>query len=243
MKIIINEHQYKFILSEFMGTVDTDKFIPILEKFLEEKGVFIVFIDKTEKNEIFLDVKITNLNVSSFSEILEFLKIYNWFISYYEINYKEDNEYNSKIFNSFKELFKWVENIDEEIEFNGRVSLILEKKYTEKNESQRTFYHVTDIKNLEKIMKFGLRPRKSQNKLFYYPERIYLANDVKTIHTLNNIFKSPESKSNYGSEGTVIFEITLPNSIKTYNDPRAPNSSYVVEPIHPKYIEIYDYQK
>jgi hypothetical protein len=96
MKIIINEHQYKFILSEFMGTVDTDKFIPILEKFLEEKGVFIVFIDKTEKNEIFLDVKITNLNVSSFSEILEFLKIYNWFISYYEINYKEDNEYNSK---------------------------------------------------------------------------------------------------------------------------------------------------
>jgi hypothetical protein len=240
MKIIINESQYKTILKEFMGSIESSKFIEIFKKFLENNNIVVLFEDDREfKVSIAIKLPKTKSNdyQNIFSDIEKFIQIYGWFVSSYLVGFNNNDDVS---FLSYKKLVNWLETNDSNIELNY-VNLYLEKKYTKKNEGQNVFYHVTDKKNTEKIMTYGLRPRNSQNKLFNYTDRIYLANNVKVAYYINNIFKDPESKTDYGKEGVVVFEITLPNSFKTYVDPQAPFSSYVLEPIHPKYIEIYDY--
>jgi len=240
MKILINESQYKSILNEFMGSIDSTKFIKIFKKFLEDKNLVIFFEDLREfKGSVAINPPETNFDEyqNIFSEIEKFIQTYGWFISSYLVGY---NDIKDISFLNSNKLVDWLKTIDSNIELNY-ITLFLEKKYTEQNENQNIFYHVTDKKNTEKIMTYGLRPRSSQNKLFNYSDRIYLANNVKVAYHINKLFKDPESKTDYGKEGVVVFEVTLPNSFKTYVDPQAPYSSYTLEPIPPKYIEIYDY--
>jgi hypothetical protein len=240
MKILINESQYKSILNEFMGSIDSTKFIKIFKKFLEDKNLVIFFEDLREfKGSVAINPPETNFDEyqNIFSEIEKFIQTYGWFISSYLVGY---NDIKDISFLNSNKLVDWLKTIDSNIELNY-ITLFLEKKYTEQNENQNIFYHVTDKKNTEKIMTYGLRPRSSQNKLFNYSDRIYLANNIKVAYHINKLFKDPESKNDYGKEGVVVFEVTLPNSFKTYVDPQAPYSSYTLEPIPPKYIEIYDY--
>jgi hypothetical protein len=240
MKILINESQYKRILNEFMGSIDSTKFIKIFKKFLEDKNLVIFFEDLREfKGSVAINPPETNFDEyqNIFSEIEKFIQTYGWFISSYLVGY---NDIKDISFLNSNKLVDWLKTIDSNIELNY-ITLFLEKKYTEQNEGQNIFYHVTDKKNTEKIMTYGLRPRSSQNKLFNYSDRIYLANNIKVAYHINKLFKDPESKNDYGKEGVVVFEVTLPNSFKTYVDPQAPYSSYTLEPIPPKYIEIYDY--
>lgn len=237
MKIIINESQYKTILKEFMGSIESSKFIEIFVKFLEDNNI-VVLAEYDAEFKVSIGIKLPKTNSDDyqniFSEIEKFIKIYGWFVSSYSVGFNNNDDDVS--FLSYKKLVDWLETND-----SNNVTLYLEKKYTKKNEGQNVFYHVTDKKNTEKIMTYGLRPRNSQNKLFNYTDRIYLANNVKIAYHINKIFKDPKSKADYGKEGVVVFEITLPDSFKTYVDPQAPYSSYTLEPIPPKYIEIYDY--
>jgi hypothetical protein len=240
MKIIINESQYKTILKEFMGSIESSKFMKIFKKFLDDKNIVILY-DNESMFKTHISIKLPKTNSDDyliiFSEIEKFIEIYGWFISSYIIGY---NNYEDISFLSYEKLVDWIKTNESNIELN-HVTLNLEKKYTEQNKNHNVFYHVTDKKNTEKIMTYGLRPRKSQNKYFNYSDRIYLANHVKVAYYINNLFKNPKAKTDYGKEGVVVFEITLPDSFKTYFDPQAPASSYTLEPIPPKYIEIYDY--
>lgn len=239
MKLLITESQYKILIKEFMGTIDADKFINFLNKFSSDNNINAV-IYKSETN-VFYDFKTyDNVNyIKILKEINDFIKPYNWFISNIDLSYKDESEENFNT-NMIEKIETWIKENDFPI---TRISIDLEKTYNENENIDNVFYHVSDIKNIEQIMTKGLYPRKSQNLLFNYPKRIYLANDVKTAYKINDIFKDPKSKKDYGKEGTVVFEIKLPLNIKTYKDPKAPNSSYIMEPVHPKYIEIYDYLK
>ena len=247
MKIIINESQYKTILKEFMGSIESSKFMKIFKKFLEDKNIVILYDDFREFT-MHTSIKIPKTNfddyLTIFSEIEKFIEIYGWFISSYLVIYNHPNTsiYDEKDikFLDNRKLVDWLKTNESNIQLN-HIMLNLEKKYTEQNKGHNVFYHVTDKKNTEKIMTYGLRPRKSQNKYFNYSDRIYLADYVKVAYYINDLFKDPNAKTDYGKEGVVVFEITLPDSFKTYFDPKAPLSSYTLEPIPPKYIEIYDY--
>lgn len=220
-----------------MGTIDTYKFMDILDKFSSDNNINAI-INRSE-TDVFYDFRTYEKSnyVKILKQINDFIKPYNWFISNIDLFYEDETEKNFNT-NIIEKIKLWIQENDFPI---IRISIDFEKTYNDNQYVVNTFYHVTDIKNMERIMTKGLYPRKSQNLLFNYPERIYLANDVDTAYSINDMFKDPKSKKDYGKEGTVVFEIKLPLNIKTYKDPKAPNSSYIMEPIHPKYIEIYDY--
>jgi len=244
MKIILKESQLKQIIKEFMGSIESSKVIEIFDKYLDEKGIMIRG-SKDSEFDIMIFIKPQPVKYNEYSKIFSdfenFISIYGWFISYYQINYEIDDVRKDITFLNPNKLVEWLKKSGRDIIVTD-ILLSLEKKYTEQNEDLDVFYHVTDKKNEKKIMAYGLRPRTSQNKLFNYSGRIYLANDIKTAYVLDGIFKKPESKNQFGTEGTIIFKITLPKSFKTYIDPKAPNSSYVLEPISPKYIEVFEYR-
>lgn len=240
MKLIITESQYRILIKEFMGSLDNEKFMTLLDKFSNQHNINAI-INQSD-TDVYFDFKLNDRDRYPIilDEIKEYIKPYNWFISNMDLFYQVDFE---RILNtnSIKKIKNWIDTTSYPI---NRLVIDFEKVYNENDDDvNNIFYHVTDIKNAEEILTKGIHPRKSQNLLFDYPERIYLANDVKTAYIINDIFKDPNSKKDYGKEGTIVFEIKLPLNIKTYRDPKAPNSSYIMEPIHPKYIEIYDYVK
>ena len=243
MKILVTESQYKILLKEFMGSLETNKMVHILKKFSNENNIKYDITETSMSNSkevdtIYYNIELDNQNdyIPTINQIDKFLKPYNWFISFFLVFYGDQNYYGK----TQSDVENFINSTNFEI---TDITLNLEKLLNINKKVGNTFYHVTDIKNTEDIMSNGLYPRTSKNKLFNYPERIYMANDIKTAYIINNLFKNPRAKQDYGKEGTVVLELNLPDHIKTYRDPKAPNSSYTLEPIHPKYIEIYDYNK
>jgi hypothetical protein len=94
MKIIINESQYKTILKEFMGSIESSKFMKIFKKFLEDKNIVILYDDFREFT-MHTSIKIPKTNfddyLTIFSEIEKFIEIYGWFISSYLVIYNHPN--------------------------------------------------------------------------------------------------------------------------------------------------------
>lgn len=247
MKLILTESQYKILLKEFMGSLETNKMVRLLKKFSNENNIKYDLTEtsldyNSDADTIYYNITLNDQNdyIKTINQIDEFLKPYNWFISYFLVFYDDQNIRQNYYGKTQSDVENFINNNNFEI---SDVTLNIEKQFNVNKKVGNTFYHVTDIKNTEDIMSNGLYPRTSKNKLFNYPERIYMANDVKTAYIINNFFKNPESKKDYGIEGTVVLELNLPDHIKTYRDPKAQNSSYTLEPIHPKYIEIYDYKK
>ena len=115
---------------------------------------------------------------------------------------------------------------------NGKLTVFIEPYYTEciNDEIKRNqyVYHITDIKNINSIMRVGLRPKvgrvrsqsdsKSQTGYRYFPEKIFLCGrcdtredtisnlrkiiDMKHIHNYAIIEIDPRSKQ--GDNGIVI---------------------------------------
>ena len=247
MKLLITESQYKTLLKEFMGSLETNKMVHILKKFSNENNIKYDITETSMSNSREMDAIYYNIElddqddyIPTIKQIDSLLKPYNWFISFFLVFYGDQNIRQNYYGKTQSDVENFMNSTDFEI---TDITLNLEKLLNINKKVGNTFYHVTDIKNTEDIMSNGLYPRTSKNKLFNYPERIYMANDIKTAYIINNLFKNPRAKQDYGKEGTVVLELNLPDHIKTYRDPKAPNSSYTLEPIHPKYIEIYDYNK
>ena len=41
MKILVTESQYKILLKEFMGSVNNEKFMDALDKFSNQKNIYV----------------------------------------------------------------------------------------------------------------------------------------------------------------------------------------------------------
>ena len=97
----------------------------------------------------------------------------------------------------------------------------------------RYIYHVTDKKNLDKILKIGLTP-KTKSKLSYHPERIYLAKNENSVNDIIELFK----RGNFINEPLVLKIDTnnLPNVFLV--DKQFDGGVYTQQNIPPKNIEI-----
>lgn len=100
-------------------------------------------------------------------------------------------------------------------------------------------YHATPSLYVERIMKYGLVP-KAKNKLFQYPDRIYLStvcddNLFKSLKVVNSINK------NTGTTYSVlrISVNSLPDNIVFYKDSDYVNGVFTYDNISPDAIEIY----
>jgi hypothetical protein len=134
MKIIINESQYKTILKEFMGSIESSKFMKIFKKFLEDKNIVILYDDFREFT-MHTSIKIPKTNfddyLTIFSEIEKFIEIYGWFISSYLVIYNHPNTsiYDEKDikFLDYRKLVDWLKTNESNIQLK-HIMLNLEKK-------------------------------------------------------------------------------------------------------------------
>jgi len=111
----------------------------------------------------------------------------------------------------------------------------IEPKYnTESNKIPDNLYHITDVKNLDKIKKMGIVP-KSKNKISLHPSRIYLTYLDQT-KWLSKIFKK-----NHQMDPIVIkidtYHLYKDRKIKLYIDPRMQDAYYTYDNIPPDYFE------
>lgn len=129
-------------------------------------------------------------------------------------------------------------NEDELID--GFVYLWFEPKFPEDitqkvHDSIRYLYHLTLAKNIEKIKRIGLVPKKG-DKRFFYPERVYsvigdeinsankdLFKEILKSKTNNNTALSPQAFIPF----VVKIDVSkIPITTKFYNDPMAEESVY-----------------
>jgi hypothetical protein len=222
------EKEYKLnfqeglIKSTFIGET-----INILKKqfpnwiFQYEKG------DKAFTIEI-LKIK-DGINLQYFEKLLPLLNNLGYFISYIEI-YGDDN---TEIKDKYDE--KIIKNA-----FNNPVihSIYLEceAKFDQKvNKVPEFLYHISPLKNWEKIQKIGLIP-KSKSKKAYHPERIYLGKDEKNIIRL-----APKFSKVTGLNEWVLLKINtsyIPGDyLILYYDPNFKYGYYTLNNIPPQSIE------
>ena len=135
---------------------------------------FKVFMDK-ETNVIFLEKKDKN-DGGDDSVFIKFMNNYGWFLS----AYLKDGV-----------LVKPTEGI------TGYEGMRFEPKFDmEATLEQRYLYHVTEKSKVPKILKIGLTP-KTNSKVTYHPDRIYLAtsddsaNDIMEMFLEGNHLKEP----------------------------------------------------
>lgn len=93
-------------------------------------------------------------------------------------------------------------------------------------------YHVTPKKNLDKIMRVGLLP-KSKDTVSFYPQRVYLSPDEKTMDAI-----LPQLQDKKSNEQYVNLRIKNFPGLKLYKDVRFKFGFYTYNSIHPKYIEV-----
>jgi len=128
--------------------------------------------------------------------------------------------------------------LSREDEENEYIKLNYEKKYDEFmysfqiKMSTQYLYHVTDEKNVDNILKKGLKPKSKTNSDGYMNnERVYLyLNEPDKTEMLISVSKNP-----------ITLRINLDKMNKTtkfYFDPRIENAFYTYEPIPNSAIEI-----
>lgn len=92
------------------------------------------------------------------------------------------------------------------------------------------YYHVTKMENMDRILTHGLLP-KSHSKRSYYPQRIYLATDIKSAEIILPEL-AREDPGRY-----VMLQVHVPDNIPIYKDTRYKHGGvYVLNPIAPENI-------
>ena len=152
-------------------------------------------------------------------------KTLGWYISYgnkintnYEdniqiIKYDDDKFFDHKYEQiNIKQIFDTTRNIDIKPSF---------------------LYHVTPVKNVEKILKIGLVP-KHKDKLSHHPDRVYITDELEFAWGLKKQFERLNR-----IECEILKISTKGLDIKLYSDVDSrPNGFYTLENIPPKYISI-----
>ena len=102
---------------------------------------------------------------------------------------------------------------------------------------ERYLYHVTDKKFIPKIMKIGLTPR-TQSKIGYHPERIYLAKSKEWADDIASQFKFGGMVE---EPNMVTLRIDLQNLfIYLQQDGQFEGGVYTTDNVPPSHIEIMD---
>ena len=176
------------------------------------------------------------------NNLLNTMNTYGWFLSHPKPKFLNDEL--KKINDNYSVIFRFEAKYDTEV--------------TNEIEPKR-FLHLTQYSNLKNIIEKGLYP-KTNSKVTYHPERIYLLPIETKVNSLMNLLKQffilnlnvfgTDIKANIKKENNqkyVVIEINLGDTVSTeyntpkprikfFRDPNAPGGFYTLENIHPKNI-------
>ena len=172
-------------------------------------------------------------NIPTENELEYLFHVYNvlgYYISYYEIKNKLKQTKN----------FPWIDfnqyNKDTNNKFS--VKLFFESRFDEKLKyTPELLYHVTNIKNVSKIKKYGLMPQYFE-KGDFRPDRIYLSLTKKEADNILNKNIINDKIKNFNNK-YIIYEIKTKEiqNLMLYKDPRS-NGVYTYNHINPNYLII-----
>lgn len=151
------------LIREFINPVDVDKVINILNK---EFGEYIKFNFRIrQKDSYFIKMQLIKLREGILDELKKKLDSLGYYVANeYEFNnYEIDMEKTS------------LDNLSKRFLYTRKFNLQIEPKYDSPINPESFTYHVTPDFNWIKVRTLGLTP-KTQSKIAYHPERIYLLN-------------------------------------------------------------------
>lgn len=221
--------------------------INIINRFLSKKDTSILNIDIVY-TKINIAIITDHINITDFYELITLITNLGYFIA--DIALFKNLKFDDKN----KLIFKWNEFIDYEKYLNSYkvFELCLEPKFDNKIDIiDGIFYHVTEKRYVDKILKNGLIP-KSKNSKTSHPERIYLSSDIQYsleyIQTKKSYYRTSNGSAKIGKHIVqnlkevefVILEIDLTGyKIVCYNDPNYIDKGiYTYDNISPKRIKI-----
>jgi hypothetical protein len=223
----IYKEEYELNLQE--GLIKTT---PIGEAVYILKKQFPNWIFQYEKGNKDFTIEILKIKdgIQSeyFEKLLPLLNNLGYFISYMETygdGIEIKDKYNEKIVkNAFQNPLIHSIYLECEAKFDQKVNKIPE-----------FLYHITPLRNWEKIKNIGLAP-KSRSKRAYHPERIYLGKDEK-----NTIKLAPKFYQDTGLNEWVLLKINtelVPGDyLRLYYDPNYKYGYYTLNNIPPQAIE------
>lgn len=228
-KILLEIYKKEYELNLKEGLI---KSAPIGETVFILKKQFTDWIFQYEKGDKDFTIEILKLKngiqLKYFEKLLPLLNNLGYFISYVEIygdNISIKDKYNEK---TTKNAFQ-----------NSKIHSIYlecESKFDQMvNKIPKFLYHITPLKNWEKIQKIGLAP-KSRSKKAYHPERVYLGKNEKNTSTLAFDFYQI-----VGIKAWVLLKINtsmIPgNYLRLYKDPNYEYGYYTLNNIPPQAIK------
>lgn len=229
LQILLDTYKEEYELNLKEGLTKTT---PIGEAVHILKKQFPSWIFQYEKGNKDFSVEILKIKegiqLEYFEKLLPLLNNLGYFISYMEI-YGED----TSIKDRYNE--KTVKNAFQDPKIHS-IYLECEAKFDQKvNKVPEILYHVTPLRNWEKIQKIGLVP-KSRSKRSYHPERVYLGKDEK-----NTIKLAPKFYQDTGINKWVLLKINTDsinaNYLRLYYDPNFKYGYYTLNNIPPYAIE------
>lgn len=228
-EILLKTYKEEYMLNLEEGLIKT---VPIGESIYILKKHFPNWIFQYEKGDKDFTIEILKLRdkieIKDFEKLLPLLSNLGYFISYMEI-YGEDivikDRYNEKVVkNSFNNEKIYSIYLECEAKFDQKVNKIPD-----------ILYHITPLRNWEKIKKVGLVP-KSRSKKSYHPDRVYLGKDETHIIQL-----APKFYQSTGLDRWVLLKIDtemIPGDyLKLYYDPNFKYGYYTLNNIPPQAIE------
>jgi hypothetical protein len=164
-------------------------------------------------------------NNREIDNLLRLINNLGWFVSEYFVNRVP-----------FSRKFVDIESFKKDVKEYTLLSVTLEAKYDlELNKYELTdMYHISPIKNVDKIERIGLVPR-SLSKISYHPDRIYMTptkSDALTVAEL----------SVEGDTEFVLYKIDIGklvkhnNGIRFFRDPNLGSGIYTLSNIPPKFL-------
>jgi len=222
LKLFLKTHKEEFTLNIREGLIKTTnrgKSIDILKKKFPQ----IKWVLATNNNSF--NLVSTKLNFD-LEEVIKYINNLGWFPSVMSYKDKENNQYRNLKFD-LQVLENWFENLKWlVINFEAKYDFKIEKKFD-------TLYHITPLKNYEKIKKIGLSP-KSRSKKSYHPERVYLGKNIEDTIELGDLFYQTTGENEW-----VLLEVKVENLpyIKFYQDPNFSPGLYTLNNIPPSNIK------
>lgn len=163
-----------------------------------------------------------------------------------------ENDFNQNDFDKYLLKYGWFCGIYEKLRgYNNLIRLIYEKKFdidvTEEVIKNKYIYHICPNIYLNKINKYGLKPKFSSWNQYSNPERVYffmkeLTNKEFVLWV--NEFNAEKEFNYQKNDGWSLLKIDVSkatNNPKFYFDPRMKNGVYTMDTISPENIEIIDY--
>ena len=181
-----------------------------------------------DTNTLFIKCVSKSILIDNIINIFSQINSCGYFISHFD--FYDINDINVESI-KYKEIdSNYIKQLEVELNKSYYIQITVESKFNNIIDNSKIYYHLTEAKNVDKILKIGLIT-KSKSKKTYHSDRIYLGKDLINVKNLARQF----SDGDY-----TLLKIIIENvDIKFYDDPDLTGYGvYTYENISPECIKL-----